>query len=426
MSILNKIIQLLPNFDNIKLIFANMEELTIFSICYDVLKICEQKDDADDVTQTLGLATQENFIKIDECIWLITALKDKLWEAINTGIWQNVSDEIRQAFTFSNFLLIALRVLKQQVFNDGDLSKNDPYIYDLDYSFLLGSPINGYETLIDDTMNVLNSKEIIYENIAHKTISAHKARPQQELIIPNVEILNQPSLELFKKKHFKPRTPAILLNCISEWPALEKWNKSGYLINKIGNRFVPVEIGKHYLNDNWSQDIIQLKDFIYRNIENSSNISEENIQYLAQHNLFDQITELKRDILIPEYCFLTEKSRITSNAPDVKVWLGPKGTISPMHQDPKHNLLCQVFGYKKIILASPLYSEYLYRFDGDMLKNSSQIDAEHLDFDKFPLLRKVKFYEFNLYPGEIIYIPPKWWHYVRSLDTSFSVSFWWD
>uniref|UniRef100_A0A2P2L7T1 Transcription factor n=2 Tax=Rhizophora mucronata TaxID=61149 RepID=A0A2P2L7T1_RHIMU len=27
--------------------------------------------------------------------------------------------------------------------------------------------------------------------------------------------------------------------------------------------------------------------------------------------------------------------------------------------------------------------------------------------------------------GEMLYIPPRWWHYVRSLTTSFSVSFWW-
>jgi len=27
--------------------------------------------------------------------------------------------------------------------------------------------------------------------------------------------------------------------------------------------------------------------------------------------------------------------------------------------------------------------------------------------------------------GEMLYIPPKWWHYVRSLTMSLSVSFWW-
>lgn len=29
-------------------------------------------------------------------------------------------------------------------------------------------------------------------------------------------------------------------------------------------------------------------------------------------------------------------------------------------------------------------------------------------------------------PGDMLYIPPRWWHYVQSTTPSFSVSFWWD
>ena len=27
--------------------------------------------------------------------------------------------------------------------------------------------------------------------------------------------------------------------------------------------------------------------------------------------------------------------------------------------------------------------------------------------------------------GEVLYIPPRWWHFVEARETSFSVSFWW-
>lgn len=37
----------------------------------------------------------------------------------------------------------------------------------------------------------------------------------------------------------------------------------------------------------------------------------------------------------------------------------------------------------------------------------------------------LEFVDCILEEGEMLYIPPKWWHYVRSLTTSFSVSFWW-
>lgn len=141
---------------------------------------------------------------------------------------------------------------------------------------------------------------------------------------------------------------------------------------------------------------------------------------------FDQIPILKNDISTPEYCCLTSKTTDNEVNVDIKAWLGPEGTISPMHIDEKHNLLCQVFGSKRIILAAPDDAPNLYPFDGDMLKNTSQIDAEHLDFNRFPLVKNVKFYTFTLYAGEMLYIPPKWWHFVRSLSKSFSTSFWWE
>ena len=39
--------------------------------------------------------------------------------------------------------------------------------------------------------------------------------------------------------------------------------------------------------------------------------------------------------------------------------------------------------------------------------------------------KKGKYREGILEPGDGLYIPLGWWHYVRSLDVSFSVSFWW-
>jgi hypothetical protein len=44
----------------------------------------------------------------------------------------------------------------------------------------------------------------------------------------------------------------------------------------------------------------------------------------------------------------------------------------------------------------------------------------------FPLFGSAPYTECILRPGEMLYIPPGCWHYVRSLSTSFSVSFWWD
>lgn len=54
-----------------------------------------------------------------------------------------------------------------------------------------------------------------------------------------------------------------------------------------------------------------------------------------------------------------------------------------------------------------------------------KVDLDNIDEKQFPNIQKLEFMDCILEEGEMLYIPPKWWHYVRSLTTSFSVSFWW-
>ena len=55
-----------------------------------------------------------------------------------------------------------------------------------------------------------------------------------------------------------------------------------------------------------------------------------------------------------------------------------------------------------------------------------QVNVDNPDTVKFPLFSKACWMECVLEPGQMLYIPPKCWHFVKSLDTSFSVSFWWE
>ncbi|KAK6853444.1 hypothetical protein PG990_009448 [Apiospora arundinis] len=40
--------------------------------------------------------------------------------------------------------------------------------------------------------------------------------------------------------------------------------------------------------------------------------------------------------------------------------------------------------------------------------------------------KDVPYVDCILNPGDTLYIPIGWWHYVRGLSVSFSVSFWWN
>ncbi|NXY64765.1 KDM8 demethylase, partial [Callaeas wilsoni] len=236
---------------------------------------------------------------------------------------------------------------------------------------------------------------------------------QPEEVIPH---LHCPSLEHFRDNYLIPQRPVVLEGVMDHWPCMKKWSVD-YFCQVAGCRTVPVELGARYTDEEWSQQLMTVSDFISQYI-----MDENSVGYLAQHQLFDQIPELKEDISIPDYCCLGEgeEDDITINA-----WFGPGGTISPLHQDPQQNFLAQVFGRKYIRLYSPQDSENLYPHESQILHNTSQVDVEDPDLVKFPNFTKAAFQSCILMPGQILFIPVKYWHYVRSLELSFSVSFWW-
>lgn len=55
----------------------------------------------------------------------------------------------------------------------------------------------------------------------------------------------------------------------------------------------------------------------------------------------------------------------------------------------------------------------------------AQVDVENPDVVQFPDFLNASYQECVLEPGDVLFIPKQHWHYVRSLELSFSVSFWW-
>lgn len=419
MEILQKILKVVPPLEFIEIFLEkNPIDLIIYRNVYEIFQQILVNNNLDEQ------AVNDTYI-------MVAATKDHLWEIINTGHFSKVDTIHRQMLTLASLQKAVLLLVKSQL---KLIKSDDAYekcMWELDNGLLLGCPFGHpiYSGVLNDCLTILQNAESgkTPTNFELTELDAkHDSRPLTNDLC-DIDVLVRPSIQHFKENYFNKSQPVILKECMSQWPALLKWNQPKYLLEVCKNRVVPIEIGKNYTTESWSQDLVKFEDFFRRQFleHDTSGTASKRIEYLAQHNLFDQIPALRNDIFIPEYCCTTDDTVDGEIDVDIKAWLGPEGTTSPMHIDEKHNLLCQVFGSKRIILAAPKETANLYVFDGDMLKNTSQIDAEHLDYDRFPLLKNVKFYSFTLYKGEMLYIPPRWWHFVRSLSNSFSVSFWW-
>ncbi|XP_071326667.1 lysine-specific demethylase 8 [Trachinotus anak] len=346
---------------------------------------------------------------------------DFSWEKLNTGTWRHVDKEWRRVYSYGCLFKVAA------LCREGPLEDEiQQAVRTCDMGLLMGAAI--MDNILQAIVGILqgevrkaSEEEDESEHAVIKRIkieSPHAPVIEEEMAVPRITC---PSLESFNTNYLLPLKPVILEGIIDHWPALNEhpWSIE-YLRSVAGRRTVPVEVGSRYTDEEWSQTLLTVNEFIDRYILNKDEV--KGLGYLAQHQLFDQIPELKEDIRLPDYCCLGEEDEdnITVNA-----WFGPGGTVSPLHQDPQQNFLAQVVGSKYIRLYSPEDTDKLYPHQSQLLHNTSQVEVENPDTERFPEFAKAPYLECVLQPGDVLFIPVRHWHYVRSLELSFSVSFWW-
>ena len=107
-----------------------------------------------------------------------------------------------------------------------------------------------------------------------------------------------------------------------------------------------------------------------------------------------------------------------------RFWIGPAGTVTPLHSDFDDNIFAQVWGSKRIFLAPPHHDEFLYPREANPVLFGSPFDPEAPDFERYPLARQATMLEVIVNPGDMLYIPAGWYHQVRALEFSLSSNRW--
>jgi hypothetical protein len=107
-----------------------------------------------------------------------------------------------------------------------------------------------------------------------------------------------------------------------------------------------------------------------------------------------------------------------------RFWLGPVGTMTPLHCDYDDNIFAQIWGSKRIILSPAHHDEFLYPREANAILFGSPFDPEAPDYERFPLARQATMIEVIVHPGDLLYVPAGWYHQVRALTFSLSSNRW--
>ncbi len=232
-----------------------------------------------------------------------------------------------------------------------------------------------------------------------------------------VERQHKLSREEFLAAHYSINRPVIITGMMDDWPAMQKWGLD-YFAERFGDREVEVQSGRESATVNYEAEREKfVRKLPFREfIDNVRTAGVTNDFYLTANNTSanrQTLAELWDDIVqIPEYLDGV-------NQPGGFLWLGPAGTITPFHHDLTNNFMAQVIGRKRIKL-SPSWDMPLMANDFHVY---SKIDGRLTPSSPQPAADQPQIIDCILNPGELLFLPIGWLHFVEGIDISVTVSF---
>jgi [protein]-arginine 3-hydroxylase / protease len=281
------------------------------------------------------------------------------------------------------------------------------------------------------------------------------------------------------RPYYQDQRPVVVRGAVKDAPATRLWTTWEYWQQIVAKDevMVTVEMGGSYGSEQSERAEIPFLDYLQylkmfeerhgrsgvvsvqhksfssrdQSTVSSCSIPSNELVYMAQNDLPHH---LYKDIFIPDFCQNNSGGVEGSDSTcslgfgrlySVMLWLGPRGSVSPLHFDPLDNCLMQHLGRKRVLLYDPKTTSQRWHYAGHCGQqiNTSPINPELLDCNdsdfndddlylqnlqtNYPLFlgESPPRMECYLNPGDLLFIPAKWWHHVRSIDTTASVNVWW-
>jgi hypothetical protein len=241
--------------------------------------------------------------------------------------------------------------------------------------------------------------------------SIFEAEPGRDAID---RVAGLPHRELVRR-YIRPMRPVIVSDAISHFGALRRWTP-GFFRDRYGSTEVVVD-GKTYTMRAYVDALLAATP-------------DEPAPYMRNVLLEQWLPELMGDISPLPRCITPNwlDSRVFPSRESMRtleIYIGGAGARFPMlHYDGyrTHAWLMQIYGTKRYVVYPPDQAELLYPRGGKEVNKSSIADVEHPDLERFPLFARATPTVFDLHPGETLFVPSRWWHTVKILSPSITIS----
>lgn len=233
------------------------------------------------------------------------------------------------------------------------------------------------------------------------------------IILKPIDVVEDISKEDFYQNYLKKRKPVVIRNMARKWPAYQKWTMD-YMKEMVGDIEVPLYDSSKAdpaAPINTAAAKMKFTEYIDLIKETPTDL---------RIFFFDPIKaapQLLNDYIFPKDLMGGFLDKYPS------MFFGGKGSVTFMHFDidMSHIFHTHFNGRKHILLFDYKWKERLYKlpFATYALED---YDIEHPDFEKFPALDGIEGIECYLEHGDTLFMPTGWWHWMKYLDGSFSIS----
>ena len=220
------------------------------------------------------------------------------------------------------------------------------------------------------------------------------------------------STQDFLKEYKEKEMPLVMEELTKEWPAKEMWSME-YFESLVGEQEVKLydsEPSRDTKLQHAAQTTMPIKKY-FEMLRNG----EKDLRMF----FFDILREapvLREDFTFPEIGLKLFKKLPV-------MFVGGKGAKVQMHFDIDYAdiLLCHFGGKKKVMLFPPEMSKYMYHVPYSF---SALFDVKFdaPDYVKYPALKHLKGVEAELNHGDVLYVPPGWWHYITYEEIGYSMA----
>jgi hypothetical protein len=252
---------------------------------------------------------------------------------------------------------------------------------------------------------------------ANKKIAAKiAAKAGDELTFRKIPRVKNISRKDFIKHYYRKNEPVVLEGVAKDWPCVTNWSPQ-MISERYGDDPVRV-IGAGPENIEAQDYRTQMTDL--RTI--IAKMETDCTKYARFNPLLNRHPELLGDLDVEFFEKLINKN---SYSPSFQLFLGGKGSATALHNAITNNLFVEIYGEKEWYLISPRYNPVIHPPLIRAPYFISKLDPDKDNSDEFPEMRAIEINRCIINPGDILYIPSFYWHYVYNHSPTIGLGYRW-